>query len=49
MRHMSKCDRWFRSLIEAFEKDPSWEIELKETAAESTAIRAKSTKSKENK
>jgi hypothetical protein len=45
VRHVSKCDQWFRSLIEAFEQDSSWEIELKETASEPIAIRAKLTKS----
>lgn len=49
MKHMSKYDRWFRSLIEAFEQDPSWEVDLKETASEPSADRAKPTKSKEKK
>ena len=46
MRHLSKCDRWFRSLIEAFEQDPSWEIDFKETTSEPIVAKAKATKSK---
>ena len=30
---MSKHDKWFKSLIEAFEKEPNWEIEPKKTTS----------------
>ncbi|MGK7952717.1 MAG: hypothetical protein AB4368_28985 [Xenococcaceae cyanobacterium] len=30
---MNKHDEWFKSLIEAFQKDPSWDIALKKTTS----------------
>ena len=30
---MSKCDEWFKSLIEALSKDPSWDLEITKTTA----------------
>ncbi len=44
---MSKCDEWFRSLIAAVEKDPSWDIDFQESAFKPIPDRAKSTKSRQ--
>ncbi|WP_019505962.1 hypothetical protein [Pleurocapsa sp. PCC 7319] len=41
---MSKCHKWFRSLIEAVEKDPTWDIEPEKTASKLIPERAKQTK-----
>jgi hypothetical protein len=41
---MSKCHKWFRSLIEAVEKDPTWDIEPEKTAFKLIPARAKQTK-----
>ncbi|MGK7953132.1 MAG: hypothetical protein AB4368_31180 [Xenococcaceae cyanobacterium] len=30
---MSKHDEWFKSSIKAFQKDPSWDIDLKKTTS----------------
>lgn len=47
MRHMSKCHKWFRSLSEALEKDPSWDIDFQQTTFKPIPDRAKQTKSRQ--
>ncbi len=42
---MSKCHEWFKSLVEALEKDPNWDINLKETASKPIPDRVTQTKS----
>ena len=41
---MSKCHKWFRSLIEAVEKDPTWDIEPEKTASKLIPERVKKQK-----
>ena len=36
---MSKCHKWFKSLIEALEKDPSWDINFPENTSKSATDR----------
>jgi hypothetical protein len=44
---MSKChNKWFRSLIEAVEKDPSWDTDFPETASKPIPDRAKQTEAR---
>ncbi len=40
---MSKCHKWFKSLIEALEKDPCWDIDTSKTASKPIPDRAKQT------
>ncbi len=36
---MSKCHKWFKNLIEALEKDPSWDIDFPENNSRSATDR----------
>ena len=46
---MNKHDEWFKSLIEAFQKDPSWEIEIARTTSKHIPDRDKTTKNTQKK
>ncbi len=36
---MSKCHKWFKSLIEALENDPSWDINFPENTSRAATDR----------